>query len=145
MATLYFSVDEILAALRQHGKRITEPKRSVAEVLVSAADHVTADEVNVRVQMRRPYVAPSTVYRILEEFEELGIVEHSHSGHAAAVYHLVGGNHGHVTCQVCHVTYEVPAGLFDRLADQLQEATGFALDRHHVALSGICATCRNAS
>ncbi len=134
--------EEVLDTLRQHAKRITAAKRAVVEVLVSAGDHLTADEVTRQVQHARPDVSPSTVYRILEELEAIALVVHSHAGHAAANYHLAGRSHGHVTCEVCHVTYEVPADVFDRVARELDSTLGFELDRHHVALSGVCAPCR---
>jgi Fur family ferric uptake transcriptional regulator len=144
MASDATSSDEVLDTLREHAKRITGPKRAVVEVLVNADDHLTADEVTQRVQLLRPDVSPSTVYRILDELEVLALVVHSHAGHAAAVYHLAGQSHGHVTCEVCHVTFEVSSDVFNRLARELISSLGFELDRHHVALSGICAHCRAA-
>ena len=134
--------EEVLDTLRLHAKRITAPKRAVVEVLVGADDHFTADEVTRLVQQLRPDVSPSTVYRILEELEDLALVVHSHTGHAAAVYHLAGRSHGHVTCAVCHVTFEVSSDIFDQVARELDSTLGFELDRHHVALSGVCAHCR---
>jgi Fur family transcriptional regulator, ferric uptake regulator len=134
--------EEVLAALRQHAKRITAPKRAVVDVLVNAHEHLTADEITRRVQRLRPDVSPSTVYRILDELDELALVVHSHAGHAAAVYHLAGPAHGHVTCEVCRTTFEVSSDVFDRLARELMLAHGFELDRHHVALSGVCQRCR---
>ncbi len=134
--------EEVLDTLRRHAKRITAPKRAVVEVLLAGADHLTADEVTREVQRVRPDVSPSTVYRILEELEDLGLVVHSHAGHAAAVYHLAGRSHGHVTCEICHVTFEVPTHVFDRMARDLDELLGFDLDPHHVALAGVCAPCR---
>jgi Fur family ferric uptake transcriptional regulator len=94
------------------------------------------------VQERLPDVSPSTVYRILEEFEELNIVVHAHLGQHAAVYHLAGAVHGHLTCEDCHATFEIPADHFDALSKKLLTTYGFRLDRHHVALSGACATCQ---
>ena len=134
--------DDVLESLRDHAKRITGPKRAVVEVLVGAEDHLTADEVTQRVQLLRPDVSPSTVYRILDELEDLALVVHSHAGHAAAVYHLSGRSHGHVTCESCHVTFEVSSDVFNRLANELLSSLGFELNRHHVALSGLCAHCR---
>ncbi len=134
--------EEVLAVLRENAKRITAPKRAVVDVLVSADDHLTADEVTRRVQQSRPEVSPSTDYRILAPLEGLLLVVHSHAGQAAAVYHLAGRSHGHVTCERCHVTFEVSSNVFDRLARELMASDGFELDRHHVALSGICARCR---
>jgi Fur family ferric uptake transcriptional regulator len=136
------SVDEILSTIRGGAKRVTVAKRTVAEVLVDASGHLTVDEVTLAVQERRSDVSPSTVYRILEEFEELRIVVHTHLGQSAAVYHLSGAVHGHLTCEVCNYTMEIPAAHFDVLGKDLQKTYGFLLDRHHVAISGTCVHCQ---
>src|ERR1035441_9513017 len=138
------NVDEILSSVRGAAKRVTIAKRTVAEVLVSARGHLTVDEVTIAVQDRRPDVSPSTVYRILEEFEELQIVVHTHLGQSAAVYHLSGAVHGHLTCEQCNATVQIPAAHFDALGKDLQKTFGFLLDRHHVAISGTCAYCQSA-
>jgi len=136
------TVDEILSTIRAAAKRVTTAKRTVAEVLVRASRHLTADEITRRVQEIRPDVSPSTVYRILEEFESLQIVVHSHLGQQAALYHLAGPVHGHLICDVCGHTIEIPARHFNALSKDLQRTFGFTLDRHHVAISGTCATCQ---
>ena len=142
MGTVLQRSNEVLAALRANAKRITAAKRAVVEVLVHAQDHLTVDEVTKQVQVLRPDVSPSTVYRILEELDDLDLVVHSHTGHGAAVYHLAGASHSHVTCEGCHTTFEVPSEVYDRLARELLETQSFELNRHHVALSGLCAHCR---
>jgi len=78
MSTTRPDVNEILSAIRGATKRVTVAKRTVAEVLVAAPGHLTAEEITQEVQSRHPEVSPSTVYRILEEFEDLQIVVHAH-------------------------------------------------------------------
>ncbi len=135
-------VDEIVSAIRGADRRVTVAKRTVAEVLVAAKGHLTADEITHEVQKRQPDVSPSTVYRILEEFETLKIVVHAHLDQHAAVYHLAGAVHGHLTCDQCGGTFEIPAAHFDVLSKDLQKTFGFLLDRHHVAVTGTCAYCQ---
>jgi Fe2+ or Zn2+ uptake regulation protein len=136
------NVDEILSSVRGAAKRVTIAKRTVAEVLVSARGHLTVDEVTIAVQDRRPDVSPSTVYRILEEFEDLQIVVHAHLDQHAAVFHLAGAVHGHLTCDECGATFEIPAAHFDALSKDLMRTFGFMLDRHHVAVTGTCEYCQ---
>ena len=139
------TLNEILSAVHGAAKRVTVAKRTVAEVLVATNRHLTADEITSLVQEREPDVSPSTIYRILEEFENLQIVVHAHLGQAAAVYHLAGAVHGHLTCEHCGATLEIPAAHFDTLSKDLQKSYGFLLDRHHVAISGTCAHCQPAT
>lgn len=135
-------VEEILSRIRDAAKRVTVAKRTVAQILTEAPGHLSADAITIAAQERQPDVSPSTIYRILEEFEELGIIVHAHLGQGAAVYHLAGTVHGHLTCEICKQTFEIPSTHFDDLSRDLQVTYGFALDRHHVALSGTCARCR---
>ena len=144
MTSAVDNIDEILSTIRGADHRVTTAKRTVVEVLVGANEHMTAEAITVAVQRRRPEVSPSTVYRILEEFEELGIVVHAHLSQAAAVYHLAGAIHGHLTCDICKVTFEIPSSHFDALSKDLLTTFGFQLDRHHVALTGTCQKCREA-
>jgi Fur family ferric uptake transcriptional regulator len=142
MVTARADEDAIASIIRGAAKRVTVAKRTVAAVLVGASGHLTVDEITLAVQRRQPDVSPSTVYRILEEFEELNIVVHAHLDQHAAVYHLAGAVHEHLTCEVCHATFEIPAAHFDALSKNLLTKFGFRLDRHHVALSGTCDFCR---
>jgi len=133
--------DRVLDSLRRHGRRITGPKRAVVDVLVQSDGHLSAEDVAAAMVRILPDVSLSTVYRILEELETYGLIEHTHSGHGPASYQLAGRAHGHVTCSGCGVTLEVPGEFFDRLAADLESALAFRLDPHHVALSGMCAAC----
>lgn len=142
MPTSEETVHDILAVVRANAKRVTVAKRTVAEVLAGAPGHLTAEEITGAVQSLQPEVSQSTVYRILDEFEELKIVVHAHLGQAAAVYHLAGPVHGHLTCEVCQGTFEIPAAHFNALSRDLQRNFGFLLDLHHVAVSGTCARCQ---
>ncbi len=134
-------LNDIISALRGAAHRVTAAKRAVASVLVERSDHSTADEITRAVQRLRPEVSPSTVYRILEEFETLQLVVHAHVGHGATVYHLAGTVHGHLVCTNCGSTIEIPARHFDLLSGDLMKTYGFTLDRHHVAIAGLCADC----
>jgi Fe2+ or Zn2+ uptake regulation protein len=136
------TVEEIVSAIRGSTKRVTVAKRTVAEVLVAAPGHLTVDEITQEVQARQPEVSPSTVYRILEEFEAMQIVVHAHLDQHAAVFHLAGAVHGHLTCDACGATFEIPAAHFDALSKDLMRTFGFMLDRHHVAVTGTCEYCQ---
>ncbi|MGD0690855.1 MAG: Fur family transcriptional regulator [Acidimicrobiales bacterium] len=142
MSTASPDVNEILSAIRGATKRVTVAKRTVAEVLVAAPGHLTAEEITQEVQSRQPDVSPSTVYRILEELEALQIVVHAHLDQHAAVFHLAGAVHGHLSCDECGATFEVPAVHFDALSKDLMRTFGFMLDRHHMAVTGTCEYCQ---
>jgi Fur family ferric uptake transcriptional regulator len=134
--------DEILAAIRHSGGRVTTTKRALIDVLVSSTEHLTAEEITAEIQRNEPDASSSTIYRNLEELEGLGFVVHSHLGRAAAVYHLAGPVHGHLLCSNCAATIEVPSETFEPLVRAMRREYGFDVDRHHLALSGLCSACQ---
>jgi Fur family ferric uptake transcriptional regulator len=89
-----------------------------------------------------PAVNITTIYRTLDLLERLGVVRHTHLGHGAPSYSAEAHEHVHLVCHRCGDVTEVPTGLMTDLADRLDTGFGFTLDVAHVALSGVCPTCR---
>jgi Fur family transcriptional regulator, ferric uptake regulator len=94
------------------------------------------------VQARAPDVHISTIYRNLEDLQELGVVVHSHLGHGPATYQLASLAHGHFICEACGATLEAPDELFKGLAATVMAKLGFSIDPHHFAMLGLCRACR---
>lgn len=131
----------MLEELRQNGKRLTTARRLLLEQLAGADHHLTVDELTELVQRRHPDVHRATVYRTLETLTDMGMVEHSHIGHGAAVYHLRGDLHQHLLCETCGGVTEVPASLFRELERTLSEDYGFVMRPMHFAVVGRCRRC----
>jgi Fur family transcriptional regulator, ferric uptake regulator len=132
----------VLALVRDRGGRVTTSRRAIIDALLSAPDHhVTAQALAERVQASHPDIHASTVYRTLDTLTELGVVEHTHLGHGATVYHLTDERHQHLVCELCGAVVEVPLSVFDPLVTQLRRDYGFTVHAEHVALVGRCREC----
>jgi Fur family ferric uptake transcriptional regulator len=134
-------IDEALAAVRSAGGRATPAKRTLLEILAANPGHLTAEELTALIQTVSPDIASSTVYRILEELERIGVVEHSHAGKGPATYHLHHEAHGHLICHSCGTMIEAPPVLYVELVKEARERWGFEVDPHHFAVLGTCAAC----
>ena len=130
------------STLHQRGMRMT-PQRQLVLDAVRELGHATPEQVCKRVQGTASTVNITTVYRSLDLLEELGLVRHTHLGHGAPTYSVDEHEHVHLACHRCGRIDEVPCELLDGLAELLDEKRGFALDASHLALSGICRTCRD--
>ncbi len=140
------SVDRILTRWREAGGRITTNRRLiVAEVVGAGRDHLTAADLAERIGAHHPEVHSSTVYRALEALTELGVIEHVHFGHGAAVYHLVEDAHHHLLCEECGTVVDVPLDRFEALSEELRRRYGFTIDPAHFALVGRCADCAGSA
>lgn len=136
-------MNAVTTALERADERLTEPRRSVAELIDRREGHFTAaDLLQDATAARRP-IGRATVFRSLELFTQLGVLERldlpsgEHAYVACAPRH-----HHHVICSGCGRTAEVPdLGLADVLREA-GNATGFEIDEHRLELYGTCAACR---
>jgi Fe2+ or Zn2+ uptake regulation protein len=135
-------VEDVLALVRARGGRVTESRRTLLEVLFEAGEHRSAEELAEAVQARAPDVHISTIYRNLEDLQELGVVVHSHLGHGPATYQLAALAHAHFICERCGATLEAPDELFRGLAATVRAKLGFCIDPHHFAMLGLCRACQ---
>src|SRR3954470_3568225 len=101
------SLEEVEAAVRRDGGRLTRPRRQVLEALF-AADGLASAE-----QIAGQEIELTSVYRNLERLEELGVVRHVHLGHGPGLYGLVGeGEREYLVCEACgQVTIAEPERL----------------------------------
>lgn len=137
-------VAEILDLLSANGMRRTSARQAILEALLSAEDHVTAEDIADDVHRRFPSVDVSTVYRTLDTLEQLGIIDHSHLSHGAAIFHLADDVHQHLVCDRCGKVTEVAPDRLKPFFDAMREEFGFEIDSRHFALVGLCEACRRS-
>lgn len=127
--------------LRSRGLRLTAQRQLVLEA-VHELGHATPDQVHAKVSETAAGVNITTIYRTLELLEELGLVTHAHLSHGAPTYHaVVEDQHVHLVCRQCRSVVEVPSGMLNGLAGDLERERGFLVDVGHVALFGVCSQC----
>jgi len=137
------TIEDVLAGLRERGGRSTPARRLLLlTALFRDRAHRTAEDLADEVQGQAPDVNISTIYRNLDELVRLGVVDRAYLGGGPAAYHLASATHGHLVCEQCGSTTEVPAGLFGDLAAALASGYGFAVDLHRFAVTGRCASCQ---
>jgi Fe2+ or Zn2+ uptake regulation protein len=135
--------DRIVATLRERGERVTGTRTAVLRVLLDTDHHthLTAADIAEQVQQLDPGLHRATVYRTLDLLAELGVVEHVHVAHGAAVYHLTEERHQHLVCESCGAVLEAPVEVVDELAARIERDYGFRVRAGHFPLTGLCADC----
>jgi Fur family ferric uptake transcriptional regulator len=131
--------------LHARGYRVTS-QRTLVLAAVNDLGHATPEEILIRVKAEAPKVNLSTVYRTLEVLEEVGLVTHAHLGHGSPTYHSVDDDvHIHLVCRGCEGIESIPAGVARDFLDSLDREHGFSTDVGHMAIHGVCRTCREGS
>jgi len=139
------TVDDVLAALKEQGGRVTSSRRLLLHVLFDQPGHWTAEELAEAVQAQAPDIHLSTIYRNLEDLERMGVIVHAHLGHGPATYHLAAGAHCHFVCEECGDIFEAPDELLKSLSKSAQSRYGFEVNPHHFAILGRCRACLSQS
>ncbi len=140
------SRDPLIEALDRAGHRLTEPRRTVAALIAARDGHFTAQELLDDARARRLDIGRATVFRALDLFTELAVLER---------LDLPTGEHAYVSCEPVHhhhlvcsgcgrVTDVDDAGLSGAVA-AVERTTGWQVDTHRLELYGRCPRCRAAA
>lgn len=126
--------------LKSSGLKATLPRIKILEVFQrSARRHMTAEDVFKVLLTDGADVGLATVYRVLMQFEQAGILSRNHFEAGKAVFELnEGKHHDHLVCLDCGRVEE----FFDPEIEKRQKAVahsrGFELQDHALALYAAC-------
>ncbi len=136
------TIEDVLLGLRERGGRATPARRLPLGALFRNRDHRSAEDLAEEVPGPGAGREHSTIYRNLDELVRLGVVDRSYLDGGPAAYHLASATHGHLVCEQCGSTTEVPGELFRDVAETLAARYQFAVDPHRFGVIGCCAACQ---
>lgn len=128
--------------MRAAGLRGTRQRVIVLDTLNAIGGHRTADELVSSLADRGTSLPRSTVFNVLDDLVEAGLVLRADLGSGAARYEsaAVAGPHHHFVCRLCGGIEDVE---FDRLgAITPPDDPRFEVETLQVVLRGVCANCR---
>ncbi len=132
------TLEDVIAALRERGLRLTASRRLVLASLFAAEAPVSAEHIAVAVALDL-----TSVYRNLEVLEQQGLARHVHLGHGPGLYALlVGGEREFLHCERCHAVAAVAPAELDPVRDVIRERFGYEAHFTHFPITGICPACR---
>jgi Fur family ferric uptake transcriptional regulator len=132
--------ERALQALSQAGFRSGGGRRQVVEVLAGEDCALTALEIDRRL----PGVGRATVYRALEQLENLELIQRVDvKGDAAGFERLdpSGHHHHHIVCQECGRVVAFEDDRLEQAIVALGARPDFTVSSHEVTLRGECASC----
>ncbi|HJV72209.1 ferric iron uptake transcriptional regulator [Ideonella sp.] len=126
--------------LKSSGLKATLPRLRILEIFQkSPVRHMTAEDVFKALLGEGSDIGLATVYRVLMQFEQAGILVRSHFESGKSVFELnEGHHHDHLVCLTCGRVEE----FFDPEIEARQRAVaqtrGFELHDHTLALYAVC-------
>lgn len=130
--------------LKSSGLKATLPRIKILEVFQQAAQrHMTAEDVYKVLLTEGSDIGLATVYRVLMQFEQAGILSRNHfeagSEAGKAVFELnEGKHHDHLICVNCGRVEEFYDAEIERRQQEIARERGYKLQDHALALYVIC-------
>jgi Fur family ferric uptake transcriptional regulator len=136
--------EHALTALRQAGYRRGGARTAVVEALARHECAVTALDLDEEMRRRKPAVGRASVYRALEQLEQLGLVQRLEVTRGTAGYERVepdGEHHHHAICRHCGRMVPFEDRPLERAIAKLSDGLRFEVTDHDVILRGLCERC----
>ena len=129
--------------LSEVGTRVTNQRELILEVIRQGEGHLDADEVYRRARRKQPHISLSTVYRTLQLFKKLGLVEEVHFNEAHHHYEIKPpSEHYHMVCLGCGRVVEFSYPITRHIKRNVPEAKDFEIVDTKVQISGYCSQCQ---
>jgi Fur family ferric uptake transcriptional regulator len=138
------AVEQLSAYLAGQGLRSTIQRDQILQVFIAAGQHLSAEELYLRVKKSRPGIGYATVYRTLKLLAEAGLAEERHfeDGFTRYEYKSSGGHHDHLICTQCGLIVEFENERIEALQQDVAKKNHFKVQNHKLELYGLCETCQ---
>lgn len=127
--------------LRSTGLKVTQPRLKILEIFQkSVVRHMTAEDVyRELLNDNSRDVGLATVYRVLTQFEQAGILSRTHFESGKAIFEInEGKHHDHLLCLDCGRVEEFVDPEIERRQKKIATEHGFVLQEHSLALYATC-------
>jgi Fur family transcriptional regulator, ferric uptake regulator len=126
--------------IKTSGLKATLPRMKVLEIFQRTEQrHLSAEDVYKVLLNEGADIGLATVYRVLMQFVQAGILTRSRFEPSKAVFELnEGKHHDHLVCVKCGRVEEFYDAGIERRQKAVAESMGFELQDHALALYGLC-------
>ncbi len=128
------------ADLKTMGLKATLPRLRILELFEkSAVRHLSAEDVYRMLLAEGTDTGLATVYRVLTQFEQAGLLVRHHFESGKAVFELNrGDHHDHLVCMQCGHVEEFYDAEIEKRQTKIAEARGFRIHDHSLHLYADC-------
>ena len=126
--------------LKASGLKATLPRLKILDIFQnSTVRHLSAEDVYKILLAENMDVGLATVYRVLTQFEQAGLLQRNHFESGKAVFELnEGSHHDHLVCLDCGRVEEFYDEEIEKRQQSVAGERGFNIAEHALALYGHC-------
>jgi len=128
--------------IQMQGHFLTTQRRLLLELIRDAEGHLDAKELYQRARAKDESIGSATVYRSLNLFKQLGLVDERRLGKVRCCYEIKQAvQHQHLVCQRCGKVIEFQVPYFQKLIKTVRQEHGFKITKAELCLEGYCEHC----
>lgn len=126
--------------LKNIGLKATYPRLKILELFERAdVRHLTADDVYHLLLQENMDIGLATIYRVLTQFEQAGLLERHHFESGKAIFEIKAGqHHDHLVCVTCGRVEEFYDEEIERRQKKIAKDRGFVIQEHALYLYAEC-------
>ncbi|UUM21317.1 ferric iron uptake transcriptional regulator [Mycoavidus sp. SF9855] len=126
--------------LKSIGLKATLPRLKILEIFQNSdIRHLSAEDVYRALLNEELDIGLATVYRVLTQFEQAGLLIRSNFESGKSVFELnEGTHHDHLVCVDCGLVEEFYDPEIERRQQMIAKSRGFVLHEHSLSLYGSC-------
>lgn len=132
--------------LKNAGLKATLPRLKILNFLEdSKVRHMSAEDVYKAMLESGEEISLATVYRVLTQFEQAGLVTRHHFEGGHSVFELdQGQHHDHILCVKCGRVDEFVDGVIEDRQRKIADEKGYVMTDHSLYIFGICKKCQKS-
>ena len=137
-------VDRAQRVLAERRRHSGAARKALLELLDSQRCALSAIEIEDALRASERPVGRASIYRILDELEQLDLVQRVEVGQAMARYEPIRGedsHHHHLVCDSCGTVMPFTDPDLERAIEQLSGRVPMRIDEHEIVLHGSCRDC----
>ncbi len=130
--------------LKKAGLKATVPRMKILALLEeNKVRHVSAEDVYKALLESGEDLSLATVYRVLTQFEQAGLVTRHHFEGGHSVFELnQGEHHDHILCVKCGRVDEFVDKVIEERQQKIAAEKGYNMTDHSLYIFGICSACQ---
>ncbi|MFT4939971.1 MAG: Fur family ferric uptake transcriptional regulator [Paraglaciecola sp.] len=126
--------------LKKAGLKITLPRLKILEILQQPANqHISAEDVYKILLEQDEEIGLATVYRVLNQFDDAGILDRHHFEGGKSVFEISHKkHHDHLVCLKCGKVIEFEDEVIEKHQEEVAQRHNMILTHHSLYLYGEC-------
>ena len=127
--------------LREEGFKVTLQRLAIYDALLNFEKHPNAEMIYRRLHDSYPTMSLATVYKTMEIFEKIGLIQVLSIAGEPSRYDYDVSNHAHIRCTVCGALSDLHGLSMDTVRSEVEKLSNYEVVGEFVNFEGVCPDC----